>query len=135
MSRVNSSAYRWWLLPVLAIAVVGLFVAAFYPVAKVEYREVRQKTELQSELAAIKARNDRLRYDVASLRTPEGVEDYARLHLGMAKKGENVVIVNDGSEPTRTASVDATPQIDPQIVEKPPAGPWTAFLDAFFGVQ
>lgn len=130
-------AHRWWLLPVVVVAVVSLFIAAYYPVARVQYRETRERAGLQAELDAIRARNDRLRTDVARLKTPEGVEDYARLQLGMVKKGEHQIIVVDGTEPTPTvdAAAGRVPEIDSQVVAKPPVGPWTAFLDAFFGVQ
>lgn len=130
-------AHRWWLLPVVIVAVVSLFIAAYYPVARVQYRETRARAALQSELDAIRARNERMRADVARLRTPEGVEDYARLQLGMVKKGEHQIIVVDGTETTAalSAATGGVPKIDSQVVAKPPVGPWTAFLDAFFGVQ
>ena len=92
-------AYRWWLLPLVVLAVLAFFVAVYYPVARVQYRETRQRTLLQAELDATRARNDRLRTAVDRLRTPEGVEDYARLQLGLVKKGEHQVVVVDGSEP------------------------------------
>jgi uncharacterized membrane-anchored protein YhcB (DUF1043 family) len=123
------------LLPIVIVGVIGLFIGAYYPVARVEYRETRQKAALQAQLTAIQARNGRLRAQVARLKTPEGVQDYALLRLGMAKKGEHVVIVNDGTEPTQSALAASIPDIDSQEAPKPPAGPWTAFLDAFFGVQ
>ena len=69
------------------------------------------------------------------MKTPEGVEDYARLQLGMVKLGEHQVVVVDGTEATRTLVAGGAPQIDSQEAVKPPIGPWTAFLDAIFGVQ
>ena len=117
------------------IAVVALFVGAYYPVARVQYRETRERALLQAELDAIRARNDRLRTEVARLKTPEGVEDYARLQLGMVKRGEHQVVVVDGTEPTQTLVAQGAPEIDSQEAVKPPVGPWTAFLDAVFGVQ
>ena len=134
VARHAGSGYRWWLLPIVVVGVMGLFIAGYYPVARVEYRETREKAELQAELGAIQARNARLRSEVDRLKTPEGVEDYAR-RLGMAKKGEHVVVVDDGTESTRTSVAASVPEIDSQEAVKPPVGPWTAFLDAFFGVQ
>ncbi len=131
----DATAHRWWLLPVVVVAVVSLFIAAYYPVARVQYRETRERSRLQAELDAIRARNDRLRTEVERLRTPEGVEDYARLQLGMVKQGEHQIVVVDGTEPTQTAVAPAVPEIDSQEAVKPPVGPWTAFLDAIFGVQ
>jgi cell division protein FtsL len=131
----EATAHRWWLLPVIIIAVVSLFVAVYYPVARVQYRETRERTRLQAELDAIRARNDRLRAEVARLKTPEGVEDYARVQLGLVKKGEHQVVVVDGTEPTQTLLAQGGPHIDSQEAVKPPVGQWTAFLDAIFGVQ
>jgi hypothetical protein len=101
----------------------------------VQYRETRQRAMLQAELDATRARNERLRIEVARLRTPEGVEDYARLQLGLVKRGEHQVVVVDGTEPTQTLVAQGAPIIDSQEAVKPPVGPWTAFLDAVFGVQ
>ncbi len=131
----EATSHRWWLLPVIIIAVVSLFVAAYYPVARVQYRETRERTRLQDELDAIRARNDRLRAEVARLKTPEGVEDYARVQLGLVKKGEHQVVVVDGTEATQTLVAQGAPHIDSQEAVKPPVGQWTAFLDAIFGVQ
>ena len=134
-ARRESTAHRWWLLPLVVMAVIALFISAYYPVARVQYRETRERTRLQAELSAIQARNGRLRTEVARLRTPEGVEDYARLQLGMVKKGEHQVVVVDGTEATHTLLAQGAPVIDSQEAVKPPVGPWTAFLDAVFGVQ
>lgn len=132
----DGAGYRWWLLPVVVIGAIGLFVAAFYPVARVEYRETREKAALQSQLGAIQSRNARLRAQVARLKTPEGIEDCARSQLGLVKKGEHVVVVVDGTSAKRATPVDPLPEIDSQeTTAAPPVGPWTAFLDAFFGVQ
>ena len=133
--RRDSAGYRWWLLPIVVLGIVALFIGAYYPVARVEYRETRERAALQAELGAIQSRNSRLRSEVARLKTPQGVEDYARLRLGMVKNGEHVVVVTDGTEPTETTVANAVPEIDSQEAVKPPVGPWTAFLDAFFGVQ
>jgi cell division protein FtsB len=133
--RRDATARRWWLLPLVVLAVIAFFVGVYYPVARVQYRETRQRMLLQTELAGTRARNERLRAEVARLRTPEGVEDYARLQLGMVKRGEHQVVVVDGSESTQTLVAQGVPRIDSQETVKPPIGPWTAFLDAVFGVQ
>ena len=131
----DASWFRWWLLPIFVVGAVAIFVISFYPVARVQYRETRQRAQLQAEYNALEARNQKLGVQVARLKTNEGIEDYARSQLGMVKKGEHVVIVTDGTEPTQTTLANAIPQIDSQEETRPPAGPWTAFLDAFFGVQ
>jgi len=126
---------RWWVLPVTAVAVLVVFAWTYYPVARVQYRETREKARLSAELTSLKARNDRLRKQVERLKTPEGVEDYARSQLGLVKKGEHVVVVVDGDEAAEASAALAAPRIDSARTADQPAGPWTAFLDLVFGVQ
>jgi len=127
---------RWWMLPIVILAVLAIFVATYYPVARVQYRETRERVRLEAELKALKARNARLRAAVDRLKTPEGVEDYARLQLGMVKKGEHVAVVIDGDETTQSATAaPAAPRVDSEEAAAPPVGPWTAFLDVVFAVE
>lgn len=114
---------------------LAVFAWGYYPVARVQYRETRERARLAAELDSLRDRNDRLRAEVDKLRTPEGVEDYARSQLGLVKKGEKVAVVVDGDEERRNAEALATPQIDSAETTQSPAGPWTAFLDLVFGVQ
>lgn len=126
--------FRWWLVPVAVVGALALFVIAYYPVAKVQYQEVRQRARLQTELATIKQRNNRLSAEVARLKTPEGVEEEARDQLGMVKTGESLAVVVTGDEPTST-TVAGVPEIDSDRMSEEPVGPWTEFLDAVFGVN
>jgi cell division protein FtsL len=118
-------------------ATVAALVFAYYPVARVQYRETRERAALQSELAALQTRNSRLATEVARLKTTEGVEDYARSQLGMVKRGEHVVVVTDTtSRPSTPTTLPAAPKIDTSDeAAAAPDGPWTAFLDAVFDVQ
>jgi len=115
--------------------VIAVFAWTYYPVARVQYRETREKVRLETELAALQARNARLRKQVERLNTPEGVEDYARSQLGMVKNGEKVAIVVDGDEAAEASAALAVPTIDGDEATEGPVGPWTAFLDLVFGVQ
>lgn len=135
-----SVAWRWWLLPLVVLGVGAIFVFTYYPVAKVQYRETREKARLEAQLKGIQARNQRLQASVDKLKTPEGVEDYARSQLGMVKAGEHVVVVVDGSKPAASLPTTALPAITPAKLDSeeavvPPDGPWTRFLDSIFGVQ
>ena len=123
------------MMPAALAALVGLFVWSYYPVAAVQYRETRACTQLSAELASLQARNARLSKQVDRLKTPAGVEDYARSQLGLVKKGENVVVVVDGSKPVKAAATSAAPRIDSGETTATIDGPWTAFLDLVFGVQ
>jgi cell division protein FtsL len=133
----DASWFRWWLLPPIVIAAVVIFVVTYYPVARVQYSETRQRAALQAELGALQTRNTRLSTEVARLKTPEGVEDYARSQLGMVKQGEHVVVVTDGtSKPAVLTTAGSPPQIDTSgETTAAPTGPWTAFLDSVFKVQ
>lgn len=122
-------------MPVVVIAIVTAFVYAYYPVARVQYRETRQRAQLRAELSALKSRNARLRKEVDRLRTPEGVEDQARTQLGLVKRGEHVVVVNDGRPSKATTNVAAPPDIDSDYLAEAAVGPWTSFLDLVFRVQ
>ena len=133
--RGGARWWRWLLLPVFVAAAVAVCVYAYYPVAKVQYDEVRAKARLQSELDMLQARNQRLRTEVARLKTPEGVEDYARVQLGMVKQGENVVIVVDGNKPAPALASSGTvsPRLESAQATVAVAGAWTGFLDSVFG--
>lgn len=133
--RKEKQPRRWWVLPSAIILVVAVFGWTYYPVARVQYRETREKARLQAELTALQARNARLRAQVAELRTPEGVEDYARSELGLVKRGESVAVVVDGNEAAEASAALAAPQIDSDESGEAPVGPWTAFLDLVFAVQ
>jgi cell division protein FtsL len=143
--RKNSSPARgrgpaarpmpWWSFPAAAVIVMVLFAWTYYPVARVQYRETREKQRLEAELESLQARNDRLRKQVDRLRTPEGVEDYARSQLGLVKQGENAVVVVDEGNPKPSAPSSATPDIDSDRMDEGPVGPWTAFLDLVFGLR
>lgn len=128
------SSWRWWLLPVLVIAIAAVFVATYYPVAKVQHRETRERARLRAELEGVRARNERLGTQVARLKTPEGVEDYARVQLGLVKTGEHVgVVVDDSASMPGTITVPSALRLDSEEAVAPPIGPWTAFLDSVFG--
>lgn len=128
-------ATRWWLLPLGAVLVIAVFGWAYYPVAKVQYRESRDKARLSTQLAALQARNDRLSHQVALLRTPEGVEDYARSELGLVKRGESVGVLVDENSAAEASAALAAPEIDSANTAEAAAGPWTAFLDMVFDVR
>lgn len=126
---------RWWALPATVVVILALFGFAYYPVVRVQYREVRERARLAAELDALKARNVRLGAEVANLRTPEGVEDYARTQLGLVRRGEHVVVVRETGAAAGAAAASNIPKIDSDREAEQPAGPWTDFLDIVFNVQ
>lgn len=122
-------------MPAALAITIALFAWTYYPVARVQYRETREKQRLEAELESLQARNERLRKQVDRLRTPEGVEDYARSQLGMVKQGEKAVVVIDQDSPPPSSPSTAPPEIDSDRIDEGPVGPWTAFLDLVFGLE
>lgn len=133
-ARPDRGSGGWWTVPVALALIIAVFGFAYYPVVRVQYREYRDRARLAAELKALQARNKRLDAEVARLRTPEGVEDYARTQLGLVKRGEHVVVVRDSEAAAKSADV-GTPKIDSDRASDEPVGPWTGFLDLVFGVQ
>lgn len=133
--RRSADPGRWWTLPAAVVVVLVVFAWSYYPVVRVQYRETREQARLAAELKGLQERNERLRDSVDRLRTPEGVEDYARSQLGLVKKGEHrVVVVTDGKAQASSAPAN-TLRIDSDETTATPIGPWTAFLDLVFGVE
>ena len=130
--RLPQSARRF-LLPVSALLICAVFAWTYYPVLAVQYRETREKTKLASELSTLRERNGRLREQVERLKTPAGVEDYARSQLGMVKRGENVMVVVDSK--ATTSGADKKVAVDSDETKAPAESSWTAFLDLIFGVR
>jgi cell division protein FtsL len=115
----------------VAAALVVITVWSFYPVARIQYRESREKARLERELASLKERNEGLRAEVDRLKTPEGVEQIARESLGMVKDGEHAyVVTNLSSDSSATLSAEECAAID--------SGPPSAtqrVLDTVFGIE
>ena len=126
---------RGWTFPLGIGLALAIFAWGYYPVAAVQYRESRERARLAAELEAIQERNERLRAEVDRLKTPAGVEDYARSQLGMVKKGENVVVVVDDQDQRDATETAGGPEIDGALDYEDPAGPWTALLDLIFGIE
>jgi cell division protein FtsB len=113
----------------MVIALLAVTIWSFYPVARLQYSEAREKARLERELAGLQDRNAELRAQVDRLKTPEGVEQVARESLGMVKDGEHVyVVTNLLDEPTGTPAGCAS------IVEPPPTFSQTV-LDSIFGIE
>ncbi|HET6351483.1 MAG TPA: septum formation initiator family protein [Coriobacteriia bacterium] len=126
---------RWWVLPTSFALGLSLFAWGYYPVAAVQYRQTRERQQLAAELKTLQARNHRLRDQVERLKTPEGVEDYARSQLGLVKQGEHAVRVVDGDEASEMSKTVAAPTIDSDETPKSDSDAWTAFLDLVFGFR
>jgi cell division protein FtsB len=109
---------------------------ALYPAARDYYIASVKVNSLQNELDAVNARNEKIEEQIAMLKTPEGIEDRARL-FGWTKAGEQAV--NITGLPLETSSTVLPPDVaqgaaanKTELAEE--ARWWTDFLDAFFAV-
>lgn len=118
-----------------ACATLAVCAWAFYPVMAVQYRESRDLQLLAAEKNALEERNSKLQKQVDKLKTPAGVEDYARSQLGLVKKGENVLVVIDGEDSTEPTATSKAPELGKEQTPEAGTGPWTAFLDLVFGYE
>lgn len=124
--------------PIAVLLIVGAFMAANYDVARVRYREYRERACLQQELAALDSRNARLSREVERLKTPEGVEDFARTELGLVNAGERIaVVMRDGEvlAPDSVIEEDDSAMPEGGRAAQVADGNWTAFLDTVFGLR
>ena len=72
----------------------------------------KNKQAVENKVAELKEQKEKLLADINSLQTEEGKEKFFRENYGLAKEGENVIVVVE----------DKTP----------PAPPKTSFSDGFF---
>ena len=85
----------------------------------------------------VRARNDRLATQVDRLKTPEGVEDYARV-AARAGEGGRDRSASWWTTPFRRRRRPPWHRISASTAKRPscrPIGPWTAFLDSVFGIE
>jgi cell division protein FtsB len=116
-----------------AVAVCAAFaVLNLYPVLREFYIADRAHARLVAEHAAIEQRNDRIREQIASLQTPEGIEDRAREQFGWTKPGE--VAVNITGLTVSESSTMLPEAIDAAKIELE-SDWWTDFLDFLFAVE
>jgi cell division protein FtsB len=113
----------------MVIALLAVAIWSFYPVARIQYQESREKMRLEAELSALKERNAELRTQVDRLKTPAGVEEIARESLGMVKDGEHVYVVTNLLEETTGTAAACT-----SIAEPPPTFS-QSLLDSIFGIE
>lgn len=118
----------------LALALILIITAAmYYTPLKIWYREARQERVLREQLIAIQKYNERLKVEIQSLETTEGIQDYARRELGLVQKGEHAVVVLQGGKPLQANNNTREQQIQDLQQNARPFGSWTPFLDALFG--
>lgn len=81
---------------IAALFVVFIFLAhAAWDMYKKESLAERKRAEAERELLALEERKAMLQEKIERLKTPEGVEEEIREKFGLAKKGEEVVVLVD----------------------------------------
>jgi cell division protein FtsB len=116
------------MLPIVLVVAVALLGWFLYPMARLHYTEQRKLDQLRTQLASIQQRNTRLKHEVDSLKTPQGVQA-AAYDLGLARKGEQVWVTMPSGSKAATHSGSAavrTATMAPDV--------WTQVLDTVFGV-
>ena len=82
------------LLALVIVAISGVWKAYL---KKQESLSLRKEAEVQ--LADLSKRKAQLEADITKLNTPRGMEEALREQYGLAKSGENVIIIVDSSAP------------------------------------
>jgi cell division protein FtsL len=127
--RSSAGPSRALSITLVTLALLAVTAWSFYPAARIQYQEAREKARLEAELEVLQERNEELRTQVDRLKTPEGVEEVARESLGMVKDGEHAyVVTNLLQETTNTAAACAS-------ISEPPPTLTQSLLDSIFGVQ
>jgi cell division protein FtsB len=75
---------------------LSLVIWSFYPL-KFRFEQQRELAALKHQIALLRAQNERLREDIAKLKSNEYIEQLAREKLGLAKPGEETYIVIEES--------------------------------------
>lgn len=119
-----------WILPLCAVALLLFLGWQLYPVARMDYREQRNRDQLRQQLQQLRDRNVRLKGEVERLKTPRGVEDAAR-QLGLARKGEQVWVTTPQGSANASAPASTSPAGRADVGD---ASALTRALDFVFGV-
>jgi cell division protein FtsB len=98
-----------------------------------EYYVASRAHDLQmAEYAAVLERNEKIETQIASLQTPEGIEDRAREQFGWVRKGEEVVNIT-GLELSDSSTVLPAAIAPGSIAAE--SNWWTNLLDYLFDVD
>jgi cell division protein FtsB len=121
-------------LALTVIIALSLVLAAvmLYPVAREYYLVMRENFRLNAEYEAVVNRNERIRQEIESLQTPEGIEDRAREEFGWVKDGEEAVNITGIKVFESSTALPAA--IEPGTVLAVETW-WMQTLDEFFDVK
>lgn len=131
--RTWDAEHLWRIAMVWATTLAAVFttvVMLYFPSQEL-YLSVRENERLADEYEQNLARNAQMRDRVASLQTPEGIQDEARRLYGLTLPGENVVTVTGADhQPPSSATPAAVPRGSGENTQT-----WASdLLDRVFGV-
>ena len=130
----NAAVRRHPALLVFGVIILALafIVYMLYPVARNYYTTWRENNRLEAEYQALLERNAKIEQLVEALKTPEGIEDWARQQYGWVLEGEKAVNVT-GLE-IRDSSRGLPSSVEPGSVDIEETW-WMILLDFIFGVE
>jgi len=93
--------------PVLAVFSVITLIFAFEVLSFMGKMEVtiENRKIVENKVAQLEQQKERLSSDIAKLKTQNGVEDSIREKFGLAKEGENIIIIMDDKNASKTEEV------------------------------
>jgi cell division protein FtsB len=120
----------------IVVVIIGLSLAlavvVLYPMAREYYLAQREKARLSAEYEMVLGRNEKIRQQIESLQTPEGIADRAREEFGWVQEGEEAVNITGLNVYESTTALPAV--VEPDTVQAPETW-WTRTLDEFFEVE
>ena len=111
---------------ILTILLVCIFC---YQPAKTCYTQIRNTQKASVELSQVESRNEKLKANVDSLKTDQGIEDKAKNDYGYVVKGEGSAHVSGINKEETSKLLE---YVDSDKV-KAPESPLTDLLDGIFG--
>ena len=106
--------------PVLILLVILVLIFALGVINFMGKMEITRENRkiAESKVAELEKEKEKLSSDIAKLNTPRGVEESIRLKFGLAKEGENIIVVMDDKN-------------QPEMKTVPPSGFFSFFKNLF----
>ena len=102
----------------LGVVIIVFSFSIFSFMNKME-ETVKNKKIIEDKIAELEKSKEKLNSDIAKLRTESGIEENIREKFGLAKEGENMILIVDDKNSPQT--------------QKPPDSPWFfSFFDNLF---
>jgi cell division protein FtsL len=86
----------------LGVIILFFFFSMFSFMNKME-ETIRNKKTTEDKITELEKSKSKLNSDIAKLKTEEGIEDNIRNKFGLAKEGENMILIIDDKNQTETS--------------------------------